>query len=154
MSNRRRPPSVLFPQPEGEAGSVRTVDQVAGTGIGRDRQPLAAAVRTPHGGFHRSDSQESLESTSVKPRHHLVADHDHRHGHAAGSTHEVRPGRFVLGNVLRLERYALLRKKLFRRVARLSGARPVNRHVRAGHARSSSSVRSNPCSAPARGVPA
>jgi hypothetical protein len=81
-----------------------------------------------------SDSQEPLQLSAVEPDNDLVVYHDDGHGHAPGSGDQFLAGLRVLCDVLGRELNAVGRKKLFRRVTRLSGRGPVDgdlprRHV-------------------------
>ena len=65
--------------------------------------------------------QEPLQLAPVEPDHNLVVHRDDGHGHAPGSGHQLLAGLSILCDVLGRELDAMGRKKLFRRVTRLSG---------------------------------
>ena len=135
VGDRRDPPAGLGPHPEGVAGSVGAVDEIPGPGSGRQRD-LGPAVRTPHRG-HRSQAQEALQAAPVEARNDLVVDHHDGDGHPPGLRHQLCSRPLILGDVLGGERDPVRRKKLFRRVAGLSGRGPVHRDLMRRHRRHS-----------------
>ena len=160
MRDRRRPPPRLLPQPEGVPGSVGAVDHIARARARGDRQFLAA-VGAPHR-RHWLDPEEPLEAAPVEAHDDLVVHHDDRHRHSSGSGEQLVTGRQVLGDVLCGERDAMRRKKLFRRVARLSGRGPVDRYcsvrgdeppLRSPPKTRRASLNASPTVAPAPGAP-
>jgi len=67
------------------------------------------------------NSQKTLQPSPVEPDDNLVVHRDDGHGHAPGSGHQFLACLYVLCDVPGRELDAVGRKKLFRRVARLSG---------------------------------
>lgn len=66
------------------------------------------------------DTQEPLETATVKSDDDLIVHDDYRNSHTPGPRDQLAPSRFILSHVLRRKRNPMRRKKLFRRVARLS----------------------------------
>ena len=86
-----------------------------------ERAPAATGMSWPQSGQRTvataSEPQQALETPAVETRHDLVAHDDHGHRHPTRLGHQLGASRLVLGDVLRLERHTLLRKKLFRSMA-------------------------------------
>ena len=80
-----------------------------------------------------SKSQKPLEPTPVEPDDDIVIHQDHRHRHPSCSGDQLLARFRVLCDVLRRERNPMRRKKLFRRVAGLSGRGPVDRDLSIRH---------------------
>ncbi len=83
-----------------------------------------------------SETEEPLELAPVESDDDDVADEYDRDRHPAGPGHHFNPRRLVLSDVLRLERHAVSRKELFRRVTGRSRGGPVDGHLSIGHRRS------------------
>lgn len=88
-------------------GTERTAPQSGHVTLGIDSQP-----------------QQPLQLASVISHDNLVADHDHRHGHAACPGDQLGASVLVLRDVSGFERHTSLRKKLFRCLTRASRRRP------------------------------
>ena len=93
--------------------------------------PRSTIRAVDHG--HRLYPEEPLEATSIEADDHLVIHGDHGNRHPPGLGHELLTGGGVLRDVLGGEVDTPRRKKLFRRVTRLSGRGPVDRHLSIDH---------------------
>ena len=76
-----------------------------------------------------SEAEQALELATVEPDDNFVPDEDDGHRRPPRPSQQLRAGGRILGDVLRLERDTLLRKKLFRQVAAASASRPVDRDL-------------------------
>lgn len=104
----------------------------------RPRSARREAGGSPHHSrdslrWPRSEPQQPLQPASVEARDNLAVHDDDGHRHPPRPRHEFLARHVVLNHVLRGERHPVRRKELFRRVTRLSGARPVDDHLAVGH---------------------
>jgi hypothetical protein len=81
-----------------------------------------------------SDPEQAVQPAAIEAHDDLVVHRDDGHGRSPGSRDQLIARSRILGDVLRRERDAFGRKKLFRRVAGLSGGGPVDRDRPIRHA--------------------
>lgn len=106
-------PTSFFPQPEGNAGSKRAVDDIPWLdGFGNfQRSPAFRAAHTPH----VSQSQNTLEFSPIKPYDHFVIHYNNRGGSATNLLDQFFHSARIFGHVAISKRDLVVRKKLFRR---------------------------------------
>ena len=98
--------------------------------------PWGSSIAVPQSGQVTrgiSESEQALKLAPVEPHDDLVVHGDDGHRHPSRLRDELGAGCLIIRDVLRRERHAFLRKKLFRRVTRLSGRGPVDRYQPVAH---------------------
>ena len=141
MGERRRPSRLDWPSPGGRGSLSWDTRPRLPTG---PRLGVRPALHSP--GSERSassDPEQALEPAAVEAHDDLVVHRDHRHRHPAGPRDELLARRRILGDVPRRERDPPGRRKLFRRVAGLSGGGPRTRPTSWPRARPSPTSRPN-----------
>src|SRR3989442_6843330 len=97
----------------------------------RERDP--PGHRTTNRRHRVSHPEQALKPPTVESHHDLLPYDDHGHRHPAGLRDQLLSCRGILSDVLGGELYPVRRKKLFRRMTRLSGRGPVDRHLSFRH---------------------
>src|SRR5882724_1824351 len=73
-----------------------------------DLVPGGSEIIAPQSGHRTSsmsfDTQEPLETATIKSDDNLIVHHDYRNSHSPGPRDQLAPGRFILSHVLRRKR--------------------------------------------------